>query len=492
MNVEDNSTNEDLFAHIFECLKPLRLKLNSRKNGLSLMGERLYFKDFSSYITSDVRRKFSFFEDPTPLLFSEFIDYAIEKLKTMKEHVSVREDFLKYSIAVDRLTGNHYVLEDDHLSPLDYTYWKTSIKEKSEDEFDILYTTRNEMVVTFDPHKPHKFESSIQMPGKSLPVTYYNSYIHPPWKHLNTEENEIDTSHYELIDRFIPDFLSHFIPKEDERQYVLHWLYSLMDRRCQDVLVLIGVQGNGKNTLMELATIIAGRQNTIVGSKAFGRDKFNSEVCRRKLVNLDEFSIKGSAKESLKCFTNDSITVEMKGQDPVMYENHCSFIVANNSMKSVEFEYKDRRFTCPTLGETDLANVWDETKLWAFKELIKTEKFQLYFPWWLKREVESKKIEFNAARPYITPYFRQLCEISKPDWFKTFKRLLEIKETVNAHDIYKENRLKVSNDKIQDLLIAETEERRFLKKDPWQIASQIVDENGKVNYSSHIFKPEDN
>lgn len=416
--------------------------------------------------------------NPTPQAFSTFIDNIKEKLKD-DAVTDLPPDLKDIKIICDVLTGQKYISESGGLMPYDFETWKATVDD---DTFYQLWATRELCVVAFNPHKPRSWEDQLATTIGKKEWVHYNSYIPPDYKLTPYQGTE-----YPLCEDFVRPFLEIFLPNDDERHYVLYWLYKLMHERRNDVLVLIGIQGNGKNTFMSLASILAGKHNFIIGSKAFGKEKFNSEIMRRKLVSLDEYSIKGSAKESLKCFSNDFITVEAKGQDPIHMENHCSFIIANNSMKSTDLEFKDRRFTCPLLSDKDLILEWGKEKIHKFKDVILTTRFQLEFPAWLTNEVKTLGLSFPNQMNYITPYFYRLVEAAKPEWFKEFKRLLRYKASVNSQDIFKSTKTRVSDTRIAEELLKENEEREQRDLRPHVIAQATTIE-GRTQYISNIFE----
>lgn len=411
--------------------------------------------------------------------FTIFSEYILKKLME-RPGKQLDEDLKNTKIGEDILTGLLYVIEDGGIQPYHFKTWQKSIDEE---DFEHLYAAREYIIVTFNPHKPLSWSEAIDTTTGPKEFDHYNTFIRPIWCYHEAPEE------FPLCEEFVRPFLELFIPNEDERNYVIYWLHCLSFQRLNDILVLIGRQGNGKNTLMQLATIVAGRHNTIIGSKAFGKEKFNGEVLRRKLVNLDEYSVKGNAKESLKCFSNDSITVEVKGGDPVQIENHCSFIIANNSMRSTDFEFKDRRFTCPTLNDRDLLLDWPKDRIAAFKSIMKGNAFQIEFPHWLAKEVKEKGLNYPNQMNYITPHFYNLVEAAKPEWFKEFKRQLKYKYSVNTQDIYKATRVRVSDSKLQEELSKEIEEREFRGIKPFELAKAKTEE-GKTQYLSMLYKEE--
>jgi len=413
------------------------------------------------------------------MAFAEIKKFLHQKLKEEKK-VTLDEHLKEAGIVVDILNGRKYVTDEGGLMPYHFEAWKDSVDEE---QFAMLYKERDHAIIAFNPSEGLSWDEEITTSTGPKEYKHYNTYNPPLYTYAEP------VTEFPLSEEYVRPFFELFLPNDDERLYVIHWLHTLMSRKCEDILVLIGTQGNGKNTLMQLATVLAGRENTIIGGKSFAKEKFNSEVMKRKLVNLDEFAIKGIAKESLKSFANDFITVEAKGQDPVQVRNHCSFIVANNSMRSTELEFKDRRFTCPRLSDKDLILEWGKEKIGRFKEIMDSKEFKIEFPYWLMNEVETQQISFPRQLNYITPHFYALVEAAKPIWFKEFKRQLLYKEFVTAQDIYKATRTRVSDSRIEEELEREHEERTQRDLKPHIIATITVHE-GRTQYVSKLYKGE--
>lgn len=459
-------------ADNFLSRNPGKIKIAKSGQALTFAGKRV--QSFKSLGIVPETLMFN----PTPDAWKVFHDHIFNKLKKASENRKLPAHLSNVKIVCDVLNGNKYVVEDGGVMPYDFDMFRESCDEE---DYGLLYSNREHAVVAFNPNERLSWEEEIETPVGRKSWTHYNTYIPPEYTYSDP------VTEFPSCEEFVRPFFELFLPREDERHYVLYWLHTLMSRRCEDILVLIGRQGNGKNTLMQLATILAGRQNVIIGSKAFGKEKFNSEVMRRKLVTLDEFSIKGAAKESLKCFANDYITVEAKGKDPQQIKNHCSFIIANNSMRSTDLEFKDRRFTCPELADRDLMITWGKDKIAKFKQVIDTRHFQREFPHWLMHEVNELQLSYPNQMNYITPHFYRLVESAKPEWFKEFKRQLKYKEFVTSQDIYKATRVRVSDSKILEELEREIEERECRGLKPHVIAESRVFE-GRTQYLSKIYE----
>ena len=417
-------------------------------------------------------------------LYEKLRHYFVDRLRSARPQ-DLTDEYKDYSIGFDVLSGQKHVLKDGAILPLDFNIWKERVPEE---QYELLYAMGQDMVVAFNPHKPLSWLEDIPTPSGYLSVKHFNTYVPAPWQLADAPAD------YRLVESFIPDFLDHFFPVEEEKQYMKWWLYNLSHSRCQDLIVLVGMQGNGKNTFMTLASIIAGKHNSITASKAFGKEKFNSEIYRRKLVNIDEYTLNDSSRESMKVWANDNFSIEKKGQDPIYIENHCSFIIANNYDENIKLDYKDRRFTVPTLADTDMLNVWNVSRLKDFKNvLLHSEEFAIAFPHWIQKVAREEKLEerFGDYLVLKTPRFYELTEKSKPKWWFTFKRLLKVKESVTTRDIYKKTRTTVSEDKVIDRLKNEKSEREYRNITPTEIAKPVHDEEGDIFFESLVQTTDD-
>jgi hypothetical protein len=450
------------------------LSLSKDKSKVKVFDRALSPLGLKTYANVEYLQSFNVFA--TDETYSQLYSFLLEKL--IAERVTTIDPKLQtFQIARDILTGEHHVIEDGGLMPYNYEAWKASIPDQ---QYELLYEQRIQIVAAFNPHKGLSWEEYVKTPTEEKLYPHYNSYIPAPWTRVEPPTD------YTVVTRDIPEFLEHFIPDPVERDYAIWWLYKLSHGRCQDVLVLIGTQGNGKNTFMQLASIIAGEHNSMGAAKSFGKEKFNSEVRRRKLLCLDEYSLSIEHKDAIKCWCNNKITVEMKGGDPVAMLNHCSFILAHNRDKSCNLEFKDRRFTAPTLAKKDLFFVWSPERIERLAETIEnSDEFKLAFPHWIRKYVEDNGIEFPLSRCLVTDRFHDLVETSKPRWFKVFKKKLKSQESVNASDIYKAVRMRIDEDTIIDRLRDEEEERRMRGIEPHVIA-EVYEDGGKINFKSKI------
>jgi len=340
------------------------LSFKKKQQSVAFNSTALYTKHMDIFIDTcvdDPASKYYFLKDKEKTLGE--LKVELVKLFNNQPRPPMPEHLKSIEIGNEVLSKDAYhIIKNGYLMPQAYEKLRAKL---SDDEKDLLLESMVEMVVEFDPHKPKNWKDTIKTPAGPEEYPHYNRYIRPIWRREPCPEDLSSTRNICL------KFFKHFIPDEKERNYVIFWLYKLMYEKCEDVLILIGVQGNGKNTFMDLASIVCGFENAITASKSFGKDKFNSEVRKRKLVCLDEYVMKDTQRESLKNFCNDRITVEAKGADPQTVNNHCSFIVANNRESNVHIEYRDRRFSVLNLANKNLADVWGEDEVQKFKQLMK-------------------------------------------------------------------------------------------------------------------------
>jgi len=479
---KDQTMLDVLSESLYQNLKPY-LKLTKDKKSVLYSDVRLTPARLSAQLTPDLRQQFNIFKPELNEADAGYIkQYFIDRLKNTSP-TDLNDALKDYRIGKDIITGKRHVIKNGAVMPYDFEIWKSNI---TPEQFDILLSLSIDMVVAFNPHKKLSWRDSIKTPNGLEEFIHYNSYIPATWTMINKPTN------FDLVERFIPDFLQHLFPREDERDYVLWWLYNLCHRRCQDILVLVGVQGNGKNTFMNLARIIADKHNSVMASKSFGKEKFNSEVYKRKLVCLDEYKLTEVAKESMKTWCNDFISVEGKGQDPITLENYCSFIIANNYDKNIIVEYKDRRFTIPELAKRDISYVWDVERLREFQAILKdSQEFEETFPHWVIKTVEEKNLHEKYSKHLVlkTPKFYQLVDSNKPRWFQAFMRLLKHQESVNVQDVRNKTRNgKLTEDALAERLQLEHQEREDRNEMPLLLAETIEDDHGNLIFKSFIYE----
>lgn len=423
------------------------------------------------------------------LVFSERI-FELTKQK-YQEDIYMPEEFEGCSIVTDILTGKRYVKENGGLKPYCFDIFKDQLPKET---YEVLFSQQENAIVTFNPFKDITFEGELETTTGVETHTHYNLYVKPRWRFLEP------ATEFPLCERFVRPFLEHLFPQEHERKRVLCWMLGVIQKRRNDILLLVGTKGNGKGTFKDLISCMVGNHNQMIAGSDFCKDKFNGEIAYKQFIRTDEFKVRGERKENLKKFSNDVISIERKGGDPILVENFCSFAVANNYDESVSLDYNERRFFVPQLSEKNLAEVWPEQLILEFRQTIGTIAFQHELPYWLDQEIEANGIEYTGNIPYRTDRFYELVEKSKPKWWREFKNLLRVKPEATLAGMNRYS--KVSDLTVCEMIVKETKEREFIERDrlaqgkepgkyvPFEICTPTFEAGAGMTYKSHIYEGE--
>jgi len=146
-------------------------------------------------------------------------------------------------------------------------------------------------------------------------------------------------------------FLAFILPKTEERKMLLNWMAWNLRNEDQkgkwSIFLYSEKHGTGKSTLADVCKALFGEANTARSngvSKLVAR--FNKEVLEKKLVIVEEVEVKkGSfqANAIKSLITEDSTTVEAKGQPSETINHHCCFLMTSNHLP-LWLEGADRRF----------------------------------------------------------------------------------------------------------------------------------------------------
>jgi len=241
-----------------------------------------------------------------------------------------------------------------------------------------------------------------------------NSYNPPFWK---------KEGYFKTIDTEMPEvyeeFFEHLFPEEESREYVLNWIaYSLKGKNIS-VLSLVGTsRGVGKGILACILQELHGKDNSEIGKQSLVSKEFNSHVYGKTFLNLDEVSItKESELESIKAYTNNTISFEGKGSNSETRKLYANLYLTNNNIDCLNGVGKDdRQFSIPDVTSKKL-------DVNHFRDL---RKGSLSLNWmWEDQELVGKLASFLWNRDLVNydyvanfkseHYFR-IIKTSVPEW----------------------------------------------------------------------------
>ncbi len=255
-------------------------------------------------------------------------------------------------------------------------------KEKLVDEFENEFKIRPEDLImvsgtTFEPNNKEEFIK--QENGTFLRNEFKLS------KYLQMKGDEIDNVNFRFENLKTFYFLLHLLNHDYQRvQWVINWIAYFFQglKKSQVALVLIGIQGTGKNIFFnQIIRPLFGEAYTKAINDKSLNTKYKSALVKNSLfLNLDEISANTSLSDSQKNFikaliTNESVTIEKK------FENleeetllHAQVLITSNEAYALEIEPNDRRFTVFSTGDTLLStNFLGLGSFEALAEVLKSE-----------------------------------------------------------------------------------------------------------------------
>jgi hypothetical protein len=265
------------------------------------------------------------------------------------------------------------------------------------------------VLLSYDPHKPRFFEQDAQ--------NCFNSYNAPDWRKDWVPDTRVTTLPGE-----IQSILEHLVPNEKDRGYMLSWLKDAVFNRAEQVLVLRGEPGCGKNLFIEnIGAALVGNdgqaRNYFKAPRKFTSSGFHAFIARSQIFCLDEFTLNSDLKETLKDYHNGIAALEEKFEKmDAPKKIPCSFVVIANEKSKIQLDYGDRKFYVPTLNNLDLQVKHKREWInWVCNDLLKDISYLQRIASYLFTQVPNVE-----TYPVNTPQFMELCWVSLPSYLQRF------------------------------------------------------------------------
>ncbi len=254
-------------------------------------------------------------------------------------------------------------------------------------------------------------------------VTCVNSHILPDWRKKELKDPKLP--------KLFKDLMKHLFPEKQCQEYILTWIYHMLDSRNTVHLLLHGHRGIGKNTLVSLLGELVGLSNYYVVPKKFFNVDFNSELRNRRLLFFDEHKIDSRKNLSeFKQYSETSMTYHKKGVSIAGNErNFSSHIIANNLEEINHLVQEARRFSVPILTSIPIREGMGD-KVEEILIAMKDQKFLANVGWWILNNAPIHK--FKREEPYKTRVFFDIVNNALYPWQKALIDLL----TSRANDRY--------------------------------------------------------
>lgn len=154
-------------------------------------------------------------------------------------------------------------------------------------------------------------------------------------------------------------YLRNLVSTEQSYQLCISfWATAVQkSKRMASFLTMCGGQGMGKGVFGSIAEQLCGPINFVsINCKDLTSVfKFNSRMQNKRILQLDELTVKTTEEQSLlKDLVNNSIEIEKKYKDVINSRNYMSIFVATNSLGALKCEQDDRRYTFIDMGKKKL------------------------------------------------------------------------------------------------------------------------------------------
>jgi hypothetical protein len=263
-------------------------------------------------------------------------------------------------------------------------------------------TSRKKAFFTYNPYvRP--------LVPNSEGVLVYNTYRPAPWRHREYWFGEPIPALAELPEPFA-EFFTHLTDgHEQSKEYLLDWMAYSLKARNFTILTAIGSQGVGKGILAEIFKHLHGEHNYCQPKDDVFKERFNSPLKDKTLVNVDEIALKTKEDhDRLKAVVNDWIAIEEKGRDATNRRNFANFYISSNHLDAIQIEPGDRRYSIIQLAskkiiETGLRNrINDLTSAPMVAEL--------------GRYLLHRKVTNDMLVPFRSPRFEEVRQAGLTDW----------------------------------------------------------------------------
>lgn len=206
-------------------------------------------------------------------------------------------------------------------------------------------------ILTSDAH----FMETRQVYGKMwMPVRFGDDsppmIAHMGKRYVNTWDGFMTDPRPGSVQPWL-DLLEHLIPDEEERGHALKRIafdIQKPDAKCNWHLVMIGVYGAGKDSLMMPIAKIFGDAFSVVGNDEI-KSPYDDGFAKRKIIHVNEVrGLSGNALEKVKrrAATQGGAweTLNIKSEKQILHPNLWSFYFLTNHKDAMNIDKDERRF----------------------------------------------------------------------------------------------------------------------------------------------------
>ena len=355
-------------------------------------------------------------------LYSKLQKASKETVTKVESDIITRNQFdWSYHLPIIDIKSQQQIMYDTRTKRVDhcteYSAWKNYVMTRPSDDKKHMMASVIPAVIDYNPYKVDEIQ--FRDVGQQKEVLHVNAHLTPPWREERIEDPKLP--------KMFEEFMSFLFPEVECRKYVYHWMHFMLTRRNHCFLLLHGEQGVGKTTFAYVCRALVGATNYVTIDPDFWDSRFNHQLKYKRLAYFDETVITRDNVTKVRALTNKHLSIEEKGVNAINIENHCSYIIANNSDKKNLITYDDRRYSVPMLGKDNLKVHLGQDWLDEFYDKMETDKkFIGQIGSWILAFGDQG--EYTEKHPYITDNFYDLVEKGMAIWQKNIVELLEQKQ----------------------------------------------------------------
>lgn len=351
----------------------------------------------TSHISDEVIKRIRFGKSKEQII-KELSDLT-DNINILTEVVeSVIDEYPSYSF-IQRFMRSQFIAdqESDDLLIADPVSRRVEpvVEKRLKDVLAKEFDYKSKITVCRFTYNPFKMS---QVYSDEHDTKFFNQYVPPAWQaDYFYSQGKVQVEKSELPELY-KEYLMHLVDNDEPSyNYILDWCANTVQDRNYCMLVTIGEEGIGKGLLGDVMEQVLGPSNYNRVKTDFLSKSFNSELKNKRMVYLDEISLKNDAdEEKLKSFINDQISVEQKHKDAKTVTNYASFYLSSNSLGAIKINEGDRRYSIVNLTETKLTKKWSKQKISTLLNKENTELFAKYL-YYRKYDKDKMMQVFRSA-----------------------------------------------------------------------------------------------
>lgn len=359
-------------------------------------------------------------------------------LAPLEDNLDYISDVFNETHSVVQQGGKTWVVEreQDHKGNTSYTFSQAQQKRQ-------LYANLN---FEYIEHDKTKQANCFNLWMKSPRRNTYQGVIFDPsnnsssiflnlWKGFNVDAVEGD----DKLDRIMSHLLNIVCNgNQDHFYYLLAWMAQIIqqpEKKTGVCLVLRSdARGTGKSTVSVLLEKMLGEYSMRVQDSKHLMGTFNSHLCNKLLITLEEAFWAGSAKDAGKfrtLITESTLTLEAKGRDAFEIDSYHRYLLCTNNSWVVPATQNERRFFVLEVSEDKAQDKEYFTAL--YRDINSDKTIGQLFNFLLNYDIEP----FDLRKAPMSKALQDQILESLPNEAEWFQKVLEDGEMSGGKQVFR-------------------------------------------------------